>query len=174
MSEYQFYEFIDRPLKRDEQAALRACSSRARINATHFVNEYHWGDLKGDPMEWMRKYFDAHVYAQQLRIPHAGLPFSHGMDRSGEKLRDQHLRLPCRGFRWMAGATTSAPIATRHGNWVSRWRSSDPARVTVAMWSFFREPVSPLVARRLGTLIVAKASALRPTMSRGSLRPLLP
>jgi len=64
MSEYQYYEFqaIDRPLTRDEQAALRACSSRARISATHFVNEYHWGDLKGNPMEWMQKYFDAHLY----------------------------------------------------------------------------------------------------------------
>ena len=64
MSEYQYYEFqaIDRHLTREEQAALRACSSRARISATHFVNEYHWGDLKGAPMEWMEKYFDAHLY----------------------------------------------------------------------------------------------------------------
>ena len=35
-------------------------------------------------------------------------------------------------------------------------------------WIFFREPVPALVARRLGTLIVAKASALRPAMSLGS------
>lgn len=35
-------------------------------------------------------------------------------------------------------------------------------------WIFFREPVIALVARRLGTLIVAKASALRPAMSLGS------
>ena len=64
MSEYQYYEFqaIDRTLTREKQAELRACSSRARISATHFVNEYHWGNLKGDPMEWMEKYFDAHVY----------------------------------------------------------------------------------------------------------------
>jgi len=35
-------------------------------------------------------------------------------------------------------------------------------------WIFFREPVPALVARRLGTLIVAKASALRSAMSLGS------
>ncbi len=80
MSEYQYYEFqaIDRPLTREEQAALRACSSRARISATHFANEYRWGDLKGEPMEWMKKYFDAHLYLSNFgsrslvfRFPHA-------------------------------------------------------------------------------------------------------
>ena len=35
-------------------------------------------------------------------------------------------------------------------------------------WIFFREPVSALAARRLGTLIVAKASTLRPEMSLSS------
>jgi superfamily II DNA or RNA helicase len=35
-------------------------------------------------------------------------------------------------------------------------------------WIFFNGPVPALVARRLGTLIVAKASALHPTMSLGS------
>ncbi|TCO34672.1 hypothetical protein EV652_102740 [Kribbella steppae] len=44
MSEYQYYEFlaIDRPLDDDEQAAVRSLSTRARITATSFVNEYHW------------------------------------------------------------------------------------------------------------------------------------
>ena len=78
MSEYQYYEFvaIDRPLTKGEQSELRSCSSRARITSTGFVNEYHWGDLKGDPMEWMGKYFDAHLYlsnfgslALHLRLP---------------------------------------------------------------------------------------------------------
>lgn len=65
MSEYQYYEFsaIERPLTTQQQAELRACSSRARITATSFCNEYHWGDLKGDRLDWMARYFDAHVYS---------------------------------------------------------------------------------------------------------------
>ena len=78
MSEYQYYEFIaiDEPLTPTQMAELRACSSRANITPTSFVNEYHWGDLKGDPLEWMRRYFDAHVYVANwctcvlcLRLP---------------------------------------------------------------------------------------------------------
>jgi hypothetical protein len=52
VSEYQYYEFlaIDRPPPvDDEQAAIRSLSARARITAASFVNEYHWGDFKGDP-----------------------------------------------------------------------------------------------------------------------------
>ncbi|WP_377702426.1 hypothetical protein [Pseudoduganella sp. UC29_71] len=65
MSEYQYYEFaaVDAPLTRAQQAALRACSSRAAITASSFTNQYHWGDLKGDPRDWMKRYFDAHVYS---------------------------------------------------------------------------------------------------------------
>jgi hypothetical protein len=64
MSEYQYYEFvaIDRPLTPAQMAELRARSSRATITPASFVNEYHWGDLKGDPTDWMRRYFDAFVY----------------------------------------------------------------------------------------------------------------
>jgi hypothetical protein len=32
-----------------EQQELRARSTRARINATSFVNSYEWGDFKGNP-----------------------------------------------------------------------------------------------------------------------------
>ncbi len=80
MSEYQYYEFvaIDRPLTREEMAELRSRSSRATITPTSFINEYHWGDLKGDPADWMRCYFDAFVYVANwcscrlaLRVPHA-------------------------------------------------------------------------------------------------------
>lgn len=79
MSEYQYYEFvaIDRPLTRAEMAELRSRSLRATITATSFVNEYQWGDLKGDPADWMRRYFDAFVYTANwcscrlaLRLPH--------------------------------------------------------------------------------------------------------
>ena len=80
MSEYQYYEFvaIDRPMTKKEMAELRSRSSRAMITATSFVNEYQWGDLKGDPADWMRRYFDAFVYTANwcscrlaLRVPHA-------------------------------------------------------------------------------------------------------
>ncbi len=80
MSEYQYYEFvaIDRPLTREEMAALRSRSSRAAITPTSFVNEYNWGDLKGDPADWMRRYFDAFIYVANwcscrlaLRVPHS-------------------------------------------------------------------------------------------------------
>lgn len=78
MSEYQYYEFvaIDHPLTPRQQAELRSLSSRARITAESFINEYHWGDLKGEPLDWMQRYFDAHVYSANwgscrllLRLP---------------------------------------------------------------------------------------------------------
>jgi hypothetical protein len=64
VSEYQYYEFlaIDRPLDDDEQAAVRSLSTRARITATSFVNEYQWGDFKGNPNLLMERYYDAHLY----------------------------------------------------------------------------------------------------------------
>lgn len=78
MSEYQYYEFaaIDRPLTRAEMAQLRAVSTRAEITPSGFVNHYEWGDLKADPADWMRRYFDAFVYTANwcscrlaLRVP---------------------------------------------------------------------------------------------------------
>lgn len=65
MSEYQYYEFaaVDQPLTARQQNDLRARSSRATITSNSFINEYHWGDLRGDPMEWMQRYFDAHLYS---------------------------------------------------------------------------------------------------------------
>ncbi|MFP5418035.1 MAG: hypothetical protein ACLGHA_02655 [Gammaproteobacteria bacterium] len=78
MSEYQYFEFvaIDKPLTPKRIAELRACSSRACITPTSFVNDYQWGNLKGDPADWMRRYFDAHVYVANwctcllyLRVP---------------------------------------------------------------------------------------------------------
>lgn len=78
MSEYQYYEFqaIDRPLSEEERAQLRSYSTRARISPTSFVNEYSWGDFKGDTDAWMDKYFDAFLYLAnwgthilKLRLP---------------------------------------------------------------------------------------------------------
>ena len=64
MSEYQYYEFlaVDRPLTATEQAEVRQLSTRARITATSFTNEYHWGDFKGSPDQMMQRYYDAHLY----------------------------------------------------------------------------------------------------------------
>jgi hypothetical protein len=41
---------------------LRAISTRAEITPTSFINEYQWGNLKANPLDLMKKYFDAHVY----------------------------------------------------------------------------------------------------------------
>jgi hypothetical protein len=82
MSEYQYYEFaaIERPLTRQEMSELREISSRATITATRFQNEYHWGGLKADSAEVLKKYFDAHLYyanwGQQtvmFRVPEAAV-----------------------------------------------------------------------------------------------------
>jgi hypothetical protein len=64
MSEYQYYEFLalDRPLTAEQRAELRSISTRAEITATRFVNEYQWGDLKGDPRKMVERYFDAFLY----------------------------------------------------------------------------------------------------------------
>ena len=64
MSEYQYYDFLalDRPLTATQRAELRSLSTRAEITATRFVNEYHWGDLKGNPQMMMERYFDAFLY----------------------------------------------------------------------------------------------------------------
>jgi hypothetical protein len=82
MSEYQYYEFqaIDRPLTDYEMRELRSYSSRATITSTRFVNHYHWGSFKGNPVVWMEKYFDAFLYVANwgthelmLRLPQAVL-----------------------------------------------------------------------------------------------------
>lgn len=64
MSEYQYYEFLalDRPLDNQAQAEMRSLSTRARITATSFVNEYNWSDFRGNPSELMERYYDAHLY----------------------------------------------------------------------------------------------------------------
>jgi hypothetical protein len=80
MSEYQYYEFlaVDRPLDERQQAEVRALSTRARVTATSFTNEYHWGNFRGDPRKMMERYYDAHLYLTNwgthqvmLRLPRA-------------------------------------------------------------------------------------------------------
>ncbi|MFJ7279558.1 hypothetical protein [Kitasatospora sp. NPDC098663] len=83
MSEYQYYEFlaIDRPLTSDEQEQLRSLSTRARITATSFTNEYEWGNFRGDPRRMVERYYDAHLHLTNwgtrqviLRLPKGQLP----------------------------------------------------------------------------------------------------
>src|SRR5580658_6358911 len=64
MSEYQYYEFqkVDDRLSEREMQELRAYSTRAHITPTSFVNEYNFGNFKGNPDEWMEKYFDGYLY----------------------------------------------------------------------------------------------------------------
>ncbi|MDQ3403896.1 MAG: hypothetical protein M3548_10940 [Actinomycetota bacterium] len=64
MSEYQYYEFLalDRPLNDRQRGELRSLSTRADITPTSFVNEYHWGNFRGEPSDMMQRYFDAHLY----------------------------------------------------------------------------------------------------------------
>ena len=78
MSEYQYYDFraIDNPLTDDQMKQLRGISSRAEITPVSFINEYNYGDLKAQPRNLMRDYFDAHVYLSNfgtamlmLRLP---------------------------------------------------------------------------------------------------------
>jgi hypothetical protein len=56
------FRALDRPLTRNEMAALRSISTRAAITATSFTNHYEWGDLKANPSKLLEKYFDAFVY----------------------------------------------------------------------------------------------------------------
>jgi hypothetical protein len=53
MSEYQYYAFVavDNALTTAGQAEVRRLPTRARITATSFTNEYHWGNFRGDPRQ---------------------------------------------------------------------------------------------------------------------------
>ncbi len=83
MSEFQYYEFlaIEKPLSEDDIDDLRSISSRAYITATSFTNVYNWSDLKGDPEELMKRYFDVHIYVANwgtaifmVRVPTSAIP----------------------------------------------------------------------------------------------------
>ncbi|MEY9929996.1 hypothetical protein ABH926_004638 [Catenulispora sp. GP43] len=64
MSEYQYYEFLalDQPLTDEQYEQVRALSTRAEITRTRFVNEYQWGDFRGNPSALMDLCYDAHLY----------------------------------------------------------------------------------------------------------------
>jgi len=121
MSEYQYYEFvvIDEPLTPKQMSERRACASRASITPTRFVNDYQWGDLKGDPADWMRRHFDAHVYVANwctcllcLRVPIGWLA---GVS-AGEF--DEKVPNPNRQPDFLTSAIQN-PIAEATWNWMS-------------------------------------------------------
>ncbi len=83
MSEYTYYEFlaIDKPLTPEDMSYLRSLSTRAHITPVSFTNEYNWGDFKGDTLELMKRFFDAHVFVANwitgtfmLRLPIEAIP----------------------------------------------------------------------------------------------------
>src|SRR5256885_580246 len=108
MSEYQYYEFlaVDRPLDERQQAEVRALSTRARITATSFTNEYHWGNFRGDPRKMMERYYDAHLYLTNwgthqvmLRLPRTLL----SLEVAEQDCIDPHVAA------WACGETESRP-----------------------------------------------------------------
>ena len=92
-------------------AQIRAVSSRASITATSFVNQYHWGSFKGNPADWMRRYFDAFVYTANWRC------------------RQLSLRIPRAMFEPSALACFATDAALTvddaHTHWVINWSFDD-------------------------------------------------
>lgn len=133
MSEYQYYEFaaVDRPLSTQEQTELRRYSSRARITPGGFVNEYHWGDLKVDPLALVRHYFDAHVYSANwgtcrlvLRLPR--LCFDKG------PLADYAALTPENGLSSEYPPAFWALKVAEH--WILEWWFNDESRSHERFW----------------------------------------
>ncbi len=64
MSEYQYYEFqaLDRPLTREEKAAIGRLSSRVQPTATRATFTYNYSDFPGDPKQVLADYFDIMYY----------------------------------------------------------------------------------------------------------------
>src|SRR6266576_806544 len=121
MSEYQYYEFlaVDRPL-----------STRARITATSFTNEYHWGNFRGDPHKMMERYYDAHLYVTNwgthqvmLRLPRTLL----SLEVAEQYCIDSHVAA------WACGEHLILDLTSEDesGDWVEGAEDSLPAIVGV-------------------------------------------
>lgn len=96
MSEHQRYEFItlDGVLTVSQQRQLRAISSRAGITATSFENTYEWGDLKAQPLDLVRRYFDVGLHFANfgirrlmIRVPRASVEVAQLKAYSGSVVR---------------------------------------------------------------------------------------
>lgn len=159
MSEYQYYEFtaVDRPLTPQQQAELRNRSTRATITATSFINEYHWGNLKGDPLNWMQHYFDAHVYSANwgscclmLRLPIFSL------DTETLKLFTAASQTDGQSFYIEAFTTTQTS-----DYWILQWSFNDDSGRYERFWS-----------ERDGPGWMASLLPIRDELMRGDTRPL--
>ncbi len=64
MSEYQCVAFraIDKPVSNKDLEYMRRQSSRAKVTAWSFDNEYHYGDFRGNAPEMMRRGYDIHLH----------------------------------------------------------------------------------------------------------------
>jgi hypothetical protein len=144
MSEYQYYAFqaIDRPLDRAAQQELRKISSRAQITAASFTNHYEWGDLKGDPRNFMERWFDLHLYVANWGA------------------RRLMLRLPKRFF----DLATIDPFL-REVDWVKVWNSGQNTIIDM-----YRDEVEPDDEWDDGTGWLAALAPLRGDVLSGDLR----
>jgi hypothetical protein len=70
MSEYQFVAFraIDAPVSKKNLAYMRRQSTRAEITPRSFVNEYTYGDFRGDAAEMLRRGYDIHLHYANFGI----------------------------------------------------------------------------------------------------------
>jgi hypothetical protein len=159
MSEYQYYEFatVDRPLSAKQQAELRDRSSRATITSHGFTNEYHWGDLKGDPLDWMERYFDAHVYSANwgtccllLRLPIAAVDPEFFAEFTSPSAYDMETN------DWEAFT-----VSQRGGYWIFNWYFNDESGESERFWS-----------AEDGPGWMARLLPLRDELLRGDSRPL--
>ncbi|KJK22915.1 hypothetical protein UB46_19545 [Burkholderiaceae bacterium 16] len=147
MSEYQYYEFaaIDRPLTRAEMAQLRAVSTRARISPSGFVNHYEWGDLKADPADWMRRYFDVFVYTANWCCSRLAL------------------RVPLSTF----GKAELMPFAIRHASTIEAYGEH-----WIIDWSLNEGEDYDRFGMQDGSGWMQRLAPLRAELMRGDLRPL--
>jgi hypothetical protein len=107
------------PLTAKEMGDLRSYSTRARITPTSFVNDYSWGDFKGDAYAWMKRYFDA------LQVLH---------DLAADVLTgENHLAVHrpydprLRAFKDRDDATDKVVSTTKHTTWAKRAGRPDNA-----------------------------------------------
>src|SRR5690242_8720440 len=83
-------------------AELRQLTSRATITPTQLVNEYDFGNFRGDPYALVERYFDLHVYLANWGTHQLLLGFPRGvLDEAAlaPYLDDEVVRLHRRGGR---------------------------------------------------------------------------
>jgi len=103
MSECQYVAFraIDAPVSEKNLGFMRQQSTRAKITAWSFDNEYHFGDFHGDALEMLRRGYDFHFHYADFGIRKLMIRFPHGLpdarttqtyfeDGSLDFLKDKH------------------------------------------------------------------------------------